>query len=185
VQSLSLPELVQAMRVQVESSASRATRLEAVRGAASGRLVFVCYGNIMRSAFAAAYVQQLSPALATRTRGAGTHARPGKPAQDDAQRVAAEHGVDLSAHGATRLDQLPPAAADVIVCMDLANAARARRMQGVDPARVFLVGDALEDGDGRIVDDPYGQGEEATRAAFVRIREACEGWAALLDTSRT
>ncbi len=184
VQSLSLPELVEALRVQLEPSASRAVRLEAVRATATGRLVFVCYGNIMRSAFAAAYVQQSSPTLAPHTRGAGTHARPGKPAQDDAQRVAAAQGVDLTTHGATRLDQLPPAPGDVIVCMDLANAARARRAPGVDPRRVFLVGDALEDGGERIVDDPYGHGEQATRAAFARIRAACDVWVALFDASR-
>lgn len=180
--SLSFAELVTALRLAAESRGARERRLEAVRSAWSGRLVFVCYGNIMRSAFAAAYVQREHPALAARVCGAGTHARPGKAAEPTARMMAAECGVDLTAHAATRVVDARLGPGDVVVCMDLANAARVVRT-GVDARSVFLIGDAA--GGRREVEDPYGRGESATREAFERLRACCDAWIRVLGRAVT
>jgi protein-tyrosine-phosphatase len=174
VQALSVVELVEVARVLREPRAARAARLAQLSLGEPGRLVFVCYGNIMRSAFAAAAVQTSVPLLASRTVGAGTHAVPGRAAQRDALVVAPEFGVSLVAHRASRLDAIGVTVHDVLVGMDLENVARARMLPGVDPSRVFLIGDAITPGERtaihhRVVDDPYGHGLERTRAAFQQV----------------
>lgn len=174
VQALSLSELLEVARVFREPRTARAARLAQLSLGETGRLVFVCYGNIMRSAFAAAAVQAKVPTLAPRTVGAGTHATPGRAAQHDSLIVAPEFGVSLAAHGATRLDTIGVTVHDILVGMDLENVARARMLPGVDPSRVFLIGDAIAAGERiairhRVVEDPYGHGLERTRAAFQQV----------------
>jgi protein-tyrosine-phosphatase len=174
VQALSFSELLEVARVLREPRRARAARLAQLSLGESGRLVFVCYGNIMRSAFAAASVQAREPALAGRTVGAGTHATPGRAAQQDSIVVAPEFGVSLATHRASRLDAIGVTGRDVLVAMDLENVARARTLPGVDPARVFLIGDAIAPGErnalrDRVVEDPYGHGLERTRDAFQQV----------------
>lgn len=180
--SLSRAELLEAVRVATESEAARQARLSRIRARGAGRIVFVCHGNIMRSAFAGAYVRRTSPGLAHRVSSAGTHGTDGWPAETGAQRVALELDVDLTEHAATSLQAAAPQSSDVLICMDLANAARVRLWAGVERQLVFLIGDVLDAhrlGD-RIVHDPYGRGEAATREAFLRVRLACDRWASLL-----
>lgn len=176
--SLSAAELVEAMRIVSEPRGARARRLERLGDSAHGRIVFVCHGNIMRSAFAAAYLRQQQAALAPRVFSAGTHATAGTPAEPNAQQVARELSVDLTSHLATPLRDAKPGASDVLICMDLANAARARRAPSANPQRVFLIGDVLDHSrvEDRIVHDPYGQGVEATRRAFALVRRSCDEW---------
>jgi len=183
ITELSRDELGHAFRIVTETRSARARRLSAVQGAlthGAGRLIFVCYGNIMRSAFAAAQAVDRAPALAPRIRGAGTHATPGREAHADAREAAHSFGVDLSAHRAARLGELRVASADVLVCMDLANAARASALPGADARRVFLVGDV---GEGpRQVADPYGHGLAVTHEAFRRVATLGDAWLTRLSS---
>lgn len=156
-------------------------RLDALRGSPVGRLVFVCHGNIMRSAFAVAYLREQLPAVADRIIGAGTHATDGRPAQDSAIRVAPALGVDLTAHRARSVERAGLTSSDVVVCMDRANEANvATRFTTIAP-RVFLIGDiATEPRPMREVIDPYGHGDEATERAFREVLDLSMQWAALL-----
>jgi protein-tyrosine-phosphatase len=175
LQALSVAELREVARVIREPAARRRARLERLTLGGDGRLIFVCHGNIMRSAFATAVVRAAGGALAGRTLGAGTHARAGRAAQDDALAAAPAFGVSLADHQATPIADLALREEDVLVGMDLANVGRLRTLPGVDPARVFLIGDALEPAPTslaeRVVEDPYGHGPTVTHRAFARVRE--------------
>lgn len=179
--TLSPAEFATAVRVMLESPATRRRRLVAARAAWTGRVVFVCYGNIMRSAFATAYVQRARPALASRVTGAGTHARNGKAAEPVAREVASSLGIDLSAHAATKLSDTGAGTGDLLICMDFANAARTMRTPGVDRRFVFMIGDLV--GQPRDIPDPYGNGTSASQAAFARIMSCCERWIDYLEHS--
>jgi len=177
--SLSWREFLTATRIQAESASRRRARLERLRATPVGNIVFVCYGNIMRSAYATAVVKRERPSLARRVCGAGTHARAGKAAEPAAREVARERGADLDSHAATPLASASVGRADLVICMDFANAARAARTPGISPSQVFLIGDFSEGN--REVPDPYGNGVEAAREAFVRIEKCCSDWLAFLD----
>ena len=165
----------------LESSAARRLRLARAAAAAPERLIVVCHGNIMRSAFAVAYLKQLAPGVAPRIVGAGTNATVGRLAQDSALRVAPEFGVTLDTHTALPLHSVTLGAGDVIVCMDRANEANVIARYPAHATRVFLIGDgASDDAADRVIVDPYARGDDATRVAFQQIVAHAPRWLALI-----
>jgi protein-tyrosine-phosphatase len=167
-----------ALRRGVESGKSRQSRLERALAHPVHRVIFVCHGNIMRSAFAVAWARRQFPALAERVAGAGTHAVAGRAAQAEAIVVARQFGAPLDGHGAQPLALVGVGERDLVVCMDRANEANAAVLAGAHAWRVFLVGDiaAGTSGDSHEVRDPYGRGEDATRAAFAEVRSLVDRW---------
>lgn len=167
-----------AFRQLVESKTTRQSRLNTALSTSPARLVFVCHGNIMRSAFATAFLQQRYPQHAHRIVGAGTHAKDGRPAQDSALRVAQELGVSLAEHSAKSLQSVELTENDVVVCMDRANVANTIAVSAISGRKVFLVGDiipTLTSGD-REIRDPYSRGDLATRNAFEMAQKYAEKW---------
>lgn len=172
---------VWALRRYLESPAQRADRLAGAHLGAEGRLVFVCHGNIMRSAFATQVARSCAPQLVSRIVGAGTHAVAGRRAQDAAIEVGRELAWPLDAHTATPLAKLGLTAHDVIVCMDALNEANVAAAHPALSGRVFRVGD-IETGSASIahadreIRDPYGEGLPVTRDAFERLARLTRQW---------
>lgn len=87
-------------------------------------VLFVCHGNIMRSAAAAEFLRMELDAhhvAGVLVASAGTHARDGKPADPRAQDAARALGASLQRHGATRITPRHVADFDVIFAMDELN----------------------------------------------------------------
>lgn len=170
----------------LESRTARLRRLAIALDGASGRLVFVCHGNIMRSAFATEVARAALPALSARIVGAGTHAKDGRPAQDSARRVAPTFGVSLDTHLASTLETVRITDADVVVCMDIMNEANVLA-HGAPAERVFLVGDIAQRGAARDRDvsrevaDPYGKGDDVTRLAFESLAALARDWTRVFE----
>ncbi len=127
----------------MESRDARMARLTGALGAPNTRLVFVCHGNIMRSAFSAQVARATVPDHADQIVSTGTHANPGREAEPNALAVAASLGVDLSSHQASSFVGIGLSAGDLVICMDRANEARVLDYLG-QGQRVFLVGDISE-----------------------------------------
>lgn len=128
------------VRRLVEPRASRIQRLREVLGDPGARLVFVCHGNIMRSAFSAHVARAAVPDRAQQIVSTGTHAKPGREAEATAVSVAALLGYDLSSHRASSFAGVELSTRDLVVCMDRGNEARVLHYLG-QGQRVFLVGD--------------------------------------------
>lgn len=131
------------LRRSLERSAARRERLAQALNGATGRLVFVCHGNIMRSAFCAEVARHEVPEHAARIVSGGTHASLGSGAEATALEVARAFDVDLRAHRSSPLDELALNGTDVVVCMDRGNEALVLQFLG-QGERVFLVGDIDE-----------------------------------------
>ncbi|HEV7702890.1 MAG TPA: ATP-grasp domain-containing protein [Gemmatimonadaceae bacterium] len=87
-------------------------------------VIFVCHGNIMRSAAAAGFLRDdLRAAGITNVRvaSAGTNAHDGRPADARAQDAARQLGLSLHDHAAARLTKAMVADNDVIFAMDELN----------------------------------------------------------------
>ncbi len=87
-------------------------------------VLFVCHGNIMRSAAAAGFLRdELRAAGVANVRigSAGTHAHDGRPADARAVEAARELGLSLHEHAATRITRKLIADYDVIFAMDDLN----------------------------------------------------------------
>lgn len=87
-------------------------------------VLFVCHGNIMRSAAAAEFLRselEAAGVAGVTVASAGTHARDGKPADTRAQEAARTLGISLQRHRATRITPRHVADFDVIFVMDELN----------------------------------------------------------------
>jgi protein-tyrosine phosphatase len=105
--------------------AQRAAGISRPDPAAVRRLVFVCHGNICRSAFA----DVVARAAGLRVASFGLSTDAGKPAHPPAVSVAADLGFDLNAHRTTRAEDFVPQAGDLLLAME----ARQLRRLAADP----------------------------------------------------
>ncbi|KKC24752.1 hypothetical protein WP12_17710 [Sphingomonas sp. SRS2] len=98
------------------------------------RLVFICKGNICRSAYAQGRAGQAG--LATVSGGLDTQA--GLPANPMAIKMGAARGLDLGPHRTRRFDELDLGPGDLMVCMEPPQARAAQRH--FPAAQVTLLG---------------------------------------------
>jgi protein-tyrosine phosphatase len=120
---------------QLEGVAGMRDRFRTVDPRKIGRLVFVCLGNINRSAFAHAVaarepVDCISIGLSTTT---------GAPATETARIVAREFGVSLEDHAATDIADYRPRDDDLLLVMELRHAHRLVA-RGIPAERIALLG---------------------------------------------
>ena len=139
------------------------------------RLVFVCSGNVMRSAFAEAYLAKLfssehgGPAIIS----AGLDAQPGRPADPIAGNIAQNHKLSLEDHRARALATLELTENDVIFVMERTQVAEATRRYPAHASRIYLLTDLNPSLPIDIV-DPNGEGPATCQAIFDQIIDALE-----------
>lgn len=101
------------------------------------RVVFVCLGNICRSAFA----QQVAQRLQMETASLGLSTITGAASPESALRAAGRHGYDMSAHRATDLRDFQVRPGDLFLTMEVRQARALRRRLGArDDVEVVLLG---------------------------------------------
>jgi protein-tyrosine phosphatase len=129
------------------------------------RIVFVCTGNICRSPMAEAIAREalVRSGQPIEVESAGIAAIDGIPASEGARAVAAEHGLDLSAHRARRLTAALAASADLVVAM---TAGQATAAEVFGAPHVVMIGP---------VPDPFGSGLDAYREMFSLLAELVPG----------
>lgn len=138
-------------------------------GSGGGTIVFICHGNVLRSAVAEALFRRKAPDLAHRAASAGLHTRVGRTADPRGQIVARELGVELKDHRSRPLDRELVAGADLLVVMDRVNLAEARSRHPEARDRVIRLGRlTLGPAD---IPDPYMGTEDDVRAAYHRVGE--------------
>jgi protein-tyrosine phosphatase len=139
--------------------------------------LFLCKGNICRSPFAALLAERLfaEAGLPTAVRSAGLKASQAPESPPDAVRTASAYGLSLAAHRPVDvgLDELRQA--DVIVVMEVAQAAEVARRAPETGPRIQLL--PLFDPAGarygayeRVnLIDPFGKGADAFASSYERI----------------
>ena len=99
---------------------SRRAWIRAPDPAAVRRLVFVCQGNVCRSAFA----DGLARRLGAETASFGLSTSAGDVAHPPAAAAAATLGVDLSGHRTSRMQDYEPRPGDLLLAMEVRQLAR-------------------------------------------------------------
>ncbi len=144
-----------------------------------GNVMFVCFGNICRSAFAEYLANDKLARLGVRDvvcRSSGIRARDGKPSPEQAVLSAKKWGVDLGPHGARPIDREMMDASDVVLVME---AWQLKALEEEYPdlrERLYLL-PLLESeltgrgsGYGRYnLADPYGKAPAVFEACFTRL----------------
>jgi protein-tyrosine-phosphatase len=151
---------------------------------ADGSILFVCYGNIIRSALAEALLRHEFERLGTERRAridsAGVAAKPGREADARAVAAAAALGVDLSHHRARRVSNELIAGADIIYVMDRLNEAQLTAAFPAAQPKVRRLGALAPRANSDIIADPYTSDADAVASAAKRIAEATASLAAEL-----
>jgi len=138
------------------------------------QVMFVCHGNIIRSAFAAHLLQQqLGVTGRVRVTSAGLEATPGRAAHPMAHRLATRLHIDLSHHAASRLSRQDVRASDVVFVVDAPQfaALRARFPEARDkvfPLTCLAPKTPLE------VEDPINGDDRAFHVCFAHIIRALD-----------
>lgn len=140
-------------------------------------VVFVCKGNICRSAFAEYYLRSIVPEAALCIESCGLDVDQGNNSPPDAIKIGREFGVDLSEHQARGYTACDLQNAELIVPMEYGQY---RRILAYNPqfrSKTRLLRDFAPWPDRILCNffDPYGQGESEFRRSFRGIQKALDG----------
>jgi protein-tyrosine-phosphatase len=151
-------------------------------------VIFVCFGNIMRSPMAEAlFRKEAEGAQLTgiRVTSAGLHAIAGTEAHPRAVIASTEMGLPLTAHRARLLSPEMVAEADAIFAMDFQNLAELLALYPEARQKILLLSayaaDALR---GREITDPYLGNLDTTRACYATLQTCIHALTRELATSR-
>jgi protein-tyrosine phosphatase len=113
---------------------------------------------------------------------AGMHAICGRSADPRAQTVAPEFGISVTAHQAQVVTQTLVDSSDLLVVMDIQNAAEFLLRYPQTSRRLFMLRQFSEynRGPGRDIPDPYPGDEEFMRQCCGMLRECVDGLSAQL-----
>ena len=171
-----------ALRQCQRLAAGRPELLARLRRARS--VLFVCAGNVNRSAVAQQRLRELLGEREVRVESGGLLQRPGRPTGETSLRAAAEVGVDLSGHLSDGLTAQRLREADLIVAMEVAHLPALARLDRSAPGRTFLLGAFHPDEPVLEIADPEGLGEEFFLATYRTIVSCVEGLARRLGAGR-
>lgn len=106
---------------------------------------------------------------------AGLSALEGLPADGDAQRLASELGLDISAHRGRQFTPALAMAADLILVMNEKQKTECENKAPRTRGRVFLLGHWRPQ-DQREIPDPFRRGPQAFRRALDQIKLSVGDW---------
>jgi protein-tyrosine-phosphatase/predicted ATP-grasp superfamily ATP-dependent carboligase len=154
----------------------RAARRGAQSATAPRHVLFLCHGNINRSALAQAYAERRyarGPAFVS----AGFHQVDGRPADPTMVEVAQSCGIDLGGWRSHTVNEQMVQDADLILVMELAHLERLRREHPAAAAKAFLLGArSAPKSSGAEVPDPYGQPQDVYRRVAGQVTQAVDAW---------
>ena len=133
------------------------------------RVLFVCYGNICRSAFAGAYWNQ-SGSLPS-ARSVGFHVQGNRRTPPRISRLAKEFGVDLTGHRSSVVDLEAVEHATAIFVMDGQNTEDLLRAFPQARPKTWLLGSF---GGVRAIDDPYLLPEAEASASLRQVKQSID-----------
>jgi protein-tyrosine-phosphatase/predicted ATP-grasp superfamily ATP-dependent carboligase len=136
-------------------------------------VVFVCYGNIMRSPMAEAMLKRVlaeQGASGIGVKSAGLHAWAGREAHPLALRVSHEIGIPLDNHRAQLLNPEMVASSDLIFAMDFENLAELYAVYPEARHKIHMLSAFAEGRQrNREITDPYYGDEETTRQCYALL----------------
>ena len=152
----------------------------AERVARSRRFVFLCYGNINRSAVAERHLQHLL-GDEVEVRSCGLHDVDGRAADPTMVEVAAGAGISLDPWSSRRADAALIGSADLVLAMEAWHLTRLQRLLPQSRGRAYLLGATTDDPAVPLeIADPYGRSTADYERAFAQVTAATGHLAALV-----
>lgn len=144
-------------------------------------ILFLCYGNINRSALADAMIRAYAEDTGVSVYSAGFHPECGRPADPVMTDVAQQAGVDLSAQRSNTVSEENLRNSDVIFVMEKSHYDRVLALRPEAGGQVYLLGAHKGSTQGNAeIGDPYGQSRAAYTRCFDRIATGVDHIKAIL-----
>jgi protein-tyrosine phosphatase len=141
-------------------------------------ILFICQGNICRSAYAEAKLKKLAKAnnrSDLNICSAGTRTDAGKPADKQAIISAKQRDIDLEHHKTTPLNASQLSHADLILYMENRHFRRAKKTLPQIHSKTFILGCFANNQElPLVITDPYGKNEEEFKKCFDHIDSCLE-----------
>lgn len=134
-------------------------------------VLVLCTGNICRSPYAEAVLQQQVPSANVSSAGLG--AMVGDPADETGLSLAANRSVDMSQHVARQVNRQMIAQADLVLVMDDEHMERLLRKYPDARGKSFKLGKWL---DNKNIVDPYMKSEDFFGLVLDEIDKSVETW---------
>ena len=159
-------QAVRARQVLMRQSGNQAPR----------QVLFLCHGNINRSALAQAWALR-QDGLQPRVVSAGFHPESGRPADPVMVEVAARCGADLSDWRSHTVDAALVQQSDLILAMELRHMHDLLKAHPQARGKTFLLGAVAADSpQAAEIPDPYGRPVETYRRVCQQVTQAVDIW---------
>ncbi|MCP5133659.1 MAG: ATP-grasp domain-containing protein [Gammaproteobacteria bacterium] len=143
-------------------------------------VLFVCYGNINRSAVAHRYAERILSHRGLMITSAGFHNQEGRLADPVMVDVAAEQGIDMHGWSSNCLNPTIIQKADMIFVMELVHYQRLIETFPKAQGKTFLLGMGAPDSSGEIP-DPYGKARSQYQACLRQVMAGVDQLANLFE----
>lgn len=142
-------------------------------------VVFICKGNICRSAFAEYYFRLRGPSEKTRVESSGLDVDQGVFSPPEAVQTSRLFGVDLSRHRSKGLGECDLEGADLIIPMEYPQLRRLVAMYPQYSKKAVLLRDFAPFPANVFcnIHDPFGQGLDEFQRCFALMRQCLDGLA--------
>jgi len=145
-------------------------------------MLFLCYGNINRSALADAMVRAYAQDVGIQVRSAGFHPEKGRPADPVMVDMAAGFGLDLRGTRSSTVTPDELCDSDIIFVMEKSHYDRVVAMEPAVAGKTFLLGAHPRGSGSAEIADPFGQSGQAYRHCYERVAEAIDNIKAQIAT---
>jgi protein-tyrosine-phosphatase len=151
----------------------------------AGSMLFLCYGNINRSALADVMIRAYAKDQGIEVTSAGFHQEAGRPADPVMIDVAGEFGIDLNGIRSNRVTERMLHENDIIFVMEKSHYDRLVAIDAGVADKVYLLG-AHQRGpdDPAEIADPYGHPRENYLACYERIANAVDVIKVVIEAKR-
>lgn len=149
-------------------------------------ILYICTGNICRSAFADVLTKMLIQSgetnLIINSLSAGTNTQDGLFANDDAIRIAKEFNLDLNPHRTKSLTKELANKSTIIFAMEPMHVLKLAMISPRSLRKTFLLS-ALDEIDGITIIDPYAKSDQVFSDTFSRIKFSVERLLEIINRS--
>ncbi len=152
--------------------------------ASANNILFLCYGNINRSAIAHVLADEMIGTDGLTFRSAGFHPEENRPADSRMVAIASDHGISMNSFRSTTLTQELANWADLIFVMEATHISRLETLSAQVAEKAYLLGGLTIGEEAVEIADPYNQPEPVYRSTYQQVARCIEGMKTLIPADQ-